>query len=228
MKSITSKLNPLVKIIDEYYSYKGIDFIPYNRLKDFAKETNNSFVGLGRILATHVRGEIPPHVKAEVDLNIFKSWEKVLAGDLHSYSNSQLNILYPGSPVTTSFHRNAVETGVIIIDTNTLVHEFIKLDLPQLIRKTIQVGDDMPATSPDHTIYEVEGDMSQLANLEDNELMDKKVVKRNTDDTTLILNPEMSIEQEISEYLEFILELPQDTIDDCLKEYRDCIKNSTI
>jgi hypothetical protein len=225
LANITYRLNPLVQIIDQYYKIENIDIIPYNKLKEFEKNTTASHSG--NILVTHVRGEIPPHVKAEVDLSIFDRWERVLAGDLHSYSNSQRNILYPGSPITTSFHRNPVECGVIIIDTKILDHKFHSLDLPQLIRKTIQVGEDMPPTSPDHTIYEVEGDMSQLASLEDNELMDKKVMKRSTD-TTLILNPEMTIEQEITEYLSFILELPDETIEDCLKEYHDCIKNSTV
>jgi DNA repair exonuclease SbcCD nuclease subunit len=226
LKSITSRINHLVRVIDEVETYKGIDFIPYNRLKQYEKDPS-FFQPSSNILVTHVRGEIPPHVKPEVNLDILDRWKVVLAGDLHSYDNCQRNILYPGSPITTSFHRSKVDTGVIILDTVTLDHRFTKLDLPQLIRKTIKVGEAMEPTSPDHTIYEIEGDMAELANLEDNVLMDKKVTKRNND-TALILSPEMTIEQEVQEYLSYILELPQDTVDKVLKTYHDHSKNFTL
>lgn len=224
LKGLTEKLNPKVKIIDDYFSFENVDIIPYNKLKEYNPRDIDMH---GDILITHVRGEIPPHVKPEVDLTIFDRWKVVLAGDLHSYDNCQRNILYPGSPVTTSFHRGMVDTGVIIFDTDTLDHRFVKLDLPQLIRKTIRAGEDMSPTFPHHTIYEIEGDMDELANVADHELMDKKVVKRSSD-TALILNPDMSIEQEITEYLAFILELPQETIDKVMKEYHDHITNANI
>ena len=57
--------------------------------------------------------------------------------------------------------------------------------------------------------------------------MDKKVAKRSVD-TTLILSPEMSIEQEVTEYLTFILELPQETVEKVLKTYHDNIKNNEV
>ena len=220
LKTITARLsNNLVEVIDDFHSFENIDVIPYNCLKQYHPADIDMH---GDILITHVRGDIPPHVKAEVDLSLFDRWKVVLAGDLHSYDNCQRNILYPGSPLTTSFHRNMVDTGVIMLDTDTLDHRFIKLDLPQLIRKTIQAGEEMVVTPPHHTIYEVEGDMDELAGIQDHDLMDKKVVKRSTD-TALILDPEMTVEQEIAEYLAFILELPQETIDKVMSEYHDCI-----
>ena len=171
-------------------------------------------------MCTHVRGEIPPHVKPEVDLDIFSRWTTVLAGDLHSYENSQRNILYPGSPVTTSFHRHVVDTGVILYDTNTNSHSWLKFELPQLIRKTVGVHDDKPATSYHHTIYEIEGDMAELAELENSDLIDKKVIKRATE-SALILDPEMTLSEEVSEYLTFILELPPETVERVLKEMQN-------
>jgi len=225
LKSITTRLNPLVRIVDDFYTYKGLDFIPYNKLKEFEKGTKYTFNN--RILVTHVRGEIPPHVKSEIDLSLFDKWQTVLAGDLHSYDNCQRNILYPGSPITTSFHRGNVDTGVIYFDTDTFTHRFIKLELPQLIRKTIQAGEPMLPTEFDHTIYEIEGDMAELANIEDTSLLDKKVTKR-SNDTALILNPEMSIEEEIMEYLSYILELPQETIEKVLSVYHDNIAKTNL
>jgi hypothetical protein len=215
LQFVSKSINLNVEIIDDYFSYKGIDFIPYCKLKDFEK--NKSFEPTGRVLVTHVRGEIPPHVKPEVDLDLFSKWEVVLAGDLHSYDNCQRNILYPGSPVTTSFHRSVVDTGVIIFDTDTLAHEWRKLQLPQLLKVTIKAGEEMPATDYHHTMYEVEGDLAELSNMEDNALLDKKIIKRSVD-TALILEKDMTLGAEVSEYLRYILQLNDEAIDKALVE----------
>jgi UDP-2,3-diacylglucosamine pyrophosphatase LpxH len=220
LKKATHRLNPLVRVVDDYDSSilaGDVDIIPYNKLKEFEKEPH---LVHGRICCTHVRGEIPPHVKPEVDLDLFSRWEVVLAGDLHSYENSQRNILYPGSPYTTSFHRHHVDTGAILLDVDTLEHEWLKFKLPQLIRKTVGVNDPKPPTDFDHTIYQVEGDMQELGELEDSDLIDRKVLKRDTD-SALILNPEMSLSEEIKEYLTYILELPEPTITAVLKEFQN-------
>jgi DNA repair exonuclease SbcCD nuclease subunit len=209
LKRSTQRLNKDVTVIDDFYTLDDMDFIPYNKLKDFEVAPH---INPGKICFTHVRGEIPPHVKPELDLELFNRWKVVLAGDLHSYENSQKNIIYPGSPVTTSFHRGNVATGVIILDTDSLEHEWRELQLPQLIRKTIKAGDDMPGTDYDHTIYEVEGDMSELGAMEDNTLIDKKIVRRETD-TALILDPSMTLAAELKEYLLYILQLPDNTVE---------------
>lgn len=219
LKRVTSLLNPLVTIIDDYYTHPTgeFDIIPYNRLKQYSPSTTefNS-----KVLFTHVRGDIPPHVKAEVPLELFDKWKVVLAGDLHSYENSQRNILYPGSPVTTSFHRNLVDTGVILFDTDTFEHTWLKLELPQLVRKTIKAGEDMPATPYHHTIYEVEGDMVELANIADSDLIDKKVSKRESD-TALMLDPNMTLQQELQEYLLYILLVNEDTVAQVLQIFNN-------
>jgi hypothetical protein len=222
LKRSTQRLNKLVTVIDDYHKIENMDFIPYNRLKDFKPENFT-----GEILFTHVRGEIPPHVKPEIDLDLLNQWTVVLAGDLHSYENSQRNILYPGSPCTTSFHRNIVDTGVIIFDSVTLKHEWVLLELPQLIRKTIKAGEEMLATEYHHTIYEIEGDMSELGALEDSSLIDKKIVKRETE-TALILDPTMTIAGELQEYLLYILQLPDQTVESILLILHDNMDKITI
>jgi hypothetical protein len=213
---MSSKRNVIV--IDDYYSDYGIEFVPYNKLKDF--ETSNPWPEGGRILCTHVRGEIPPHVTPEVNLDIFNAWNVVLAGDLHSYENCQRNILYPGSPVTTSFHRDVVDTGVILLDTETLEHKWLKLQVPQLIRKTVSASDPKPPTTYHHTIYQVEGDLQELGELEDSDLIDKKVIKRSSD-VQLMLENDMTLVEEVKEYLQYILALPQETIDKAILEVQN-------
>jgi hypothetical protein len=219
LKKSTHRLNPLVSVVDDYYENVGfgVDIIPYNKLKDFEK----SGCGLsGKILCTHVRGEIPPHVKPELDLSLFDRWNIVLAGDLHSYENSQRNILYPGSPYTTSFHRSRVDTGAILLDADSLEHQWLKFNLPQLIKRTIAADETPISTDFDHTVYEVQGDMQELGELADSELIASKVIKRDSD-SALMLDPEMSLDAEVREYLTYILELPEPTIDKVLKEMQN-------
>lgn len=215
----TRSINPNVNIIDISMSIHGIDFLPYNELKAFDKgECAEDWEY--KVLVTHVRGEIPPHVTPEIDLNKFDKWKTVLAGDLHSYENSQRNILYPGSPVTTSFHRQDTPTGYIIFDTKTHEHIWHRLDVPQLIRKTVKAGDPMPATDYDHTVYEVEGDITELGALADNDLISKKVVKRHVD-TALILDASMTPEEELKEFMLYILQLDENKVNKLLKVYSD-------
>lgn len=203
-----------ITIIDDFKTINGIDFIPYNKLKEPYPEFHSD------ILCTHVRGAIPPHVQPEINLKLFERWKLVLAGDLHSHSNSQLNIVYPGAPLTTSFHRNTVDTGVLMVDTETLTYDWIKLELPQLLRKTVEAGEEMPSDPYHHVIYEVTGDMSQLSGIVDNGNLDKKIVNKSSD-AALILNSSMSIEDELLEYLLYILELDEGYSKEVIKELID-------
>jgi hypothetical protein len=115
LKEVTNSLNPLVYVIDEAFEdERGFSILPYC---DLHKKSSIEMLNKSLPVFTHVRGEIPPHVTPEVDLDRFKRFPIVFAGDLHSHSNCQQNIVYPGSPMTTSFHRSKVATGVITIDT---------------------------------------------------------------------------------------------------------------
>ena len=62
----------------------------------------------------------------------------------------------------------------------------------------------MTPTEFDHTIYEVEGDIQDLAGVKNSDLLDKKVVKRKSE-ASLIIDKEMSIQEELVEYLTYIL-----------------------
>jgi len=226
LKKVTEQLNSLVTVIDETTvdDFSNYAILPYADLhrKNSIEDINSS------VLFTHVRGEIPPHVQPEVDLSRFDKFKVVFAGDLHAHSNTQRNIVYPGSPMTTSFHRNNVETGYLLIDNKDQFqwtwHTF---DLPQLIRKTVTDPTDMIQTEWDHTIYEIEGDVADLSNIKNIELLDKKVIKRKTE-ATLILGKEMTIEEELGEYLSYILELDEDKVKNILGVFSDYAKEVTM
>ena len=226
LKKVTEQLNSLVTVIDETIvdDFSNYAILPYADLhrKNSIEDINS------QILFTHVRGEIPPHVQPEVDLSRFDKFKVVFAGDLHAHSNTQRNIVYPGSPMTTSFHRNNVETGYLMIDDNDgfqwTWHTF---DLPQLIRKTVTDPSEMVQTEFDHTIYEIEGDVSDLSNIKNSELLDKKVIRRKTE-ATLILGQDMTMEEELAEYLSYILELDDSKVKNILGVFSDYAKEVTM
>lgn len=219
LKQVTSYINPLVHIIDSSYVDEDLGFgiLPYADLhrKDSIEKFNAS-----QPLFTHVRGEIPPHVKPEVDLDRFEDFPIVFTGDLHSHSNSQRNLVYPGSPMTTSFHRSVVKTGYMLIDELDWSWAWKEFELPQLLRKTVSDQSSMIASDYHHTIYEVEGDMQELAGVKNSDLLDKKVVKRKSE-ASLIIDKDMSIQDELVEYLTYILELPETAIPDIIGTYND-------
>lgn len=223
LKDITaSATESWASIIDDFYSDDLLDIIPYNKLKEYRPQDVDFH---NKILCTHVRGEIPPHVQPEVPLELFERWEVVLAGDLHSYENCQRNILYPGSPMTTSFHRNEATTGVIVIDSSDLSHKFIKLDLPQLIRKTVTSKDQMIKTDFHHTIYELEGDAADMSIKVDSELLDKKIIRKESK-SSLQLTADMSIKDELGVYLKEVMKLDDTKIIRIKSIYDDYIREA--
>lgn len=226
LKQVSRDINPFIHITD--FSYvdkdKGFNVLPYADLhrKGSIEAFDNSMP-----LFTHVRGEIPPHVKPEVDLDRFEDFPIVFAGDLHAHSNTQRNIVYPGSPMTTTFHRNIVETGYLLINELDWSWIWERFDLPQLLRKTVQDPKDMIPSTYNHTIYELEGDIQDLSKVKNSDLLDKKVVKRSTE-ATLLLHKDMSIEEELVEYFTYILELPSEKISSIIGTYNDYSQTATM
>lgn len=222
LKDTIKHINPLVRIVDMIEETEDYAIIPYNQLKLWA-EAPQDYDFHAPICFTHVRGEIPPHVTPEINLDLFNNFTCVFAGDLHSHSNSQRNIVYPGSPLTTSFHRSEVQTGCIIIDTDS-GWDWVDLGLPQLLKLTVTDPKDMVKTEFHHTIYELHGDMLNLSGVENQELLDKKVV-RVASEASLILTKDMTIEDELSEFLLYIVGLEESQVKKLLTIYHDHIKN---
>ena len=208
-------------IVDDYYEEDSFQIVPYTKLKEFEK---NPFYNKP-ICFSHFRAEIPPHVKPEVNLDIFDPFKVVFAGDLHSHTNSQRNIVYPGSPVTTSFHRDFVSTGVLLIDTTNITWDFIELELPQLIRKKVSDPAEMVPTDYHHTIYELECEVGSVK--VDNDLLDKKIVKK-ASTSTLSFSGEESLSEEVDIYLRNILKLDNAKREQVLKVLHDNIKEADL
>ena len=222
LKRATSDVNPLVEIVDETKEYEWGTILPY---ADLHKKGSIEKCSFNKPLYTHVRGEIPPHVTPEVDLDRFNDFPVVFAGDLHSHSNTQRNIVYPGSPMTTSFHRDIVKTGYLLINDDS-TWEWGEFTLPQLLRKTVDNENDMQPTMFHHTIYEIEGDVADLANVKNSELLDKKVVKRSSEATLNLKN--LTIEEELVEYMSAILNLTDDKVKQIMGVFNDYSKDAQL
>lgn len=208
LKGVSQDISSEVEIVTQTKEFYNFTILPYAdlHLKDSIEKCNKDLA-----LFTHVRGEIPPHVKPEVDLDRFNDFPIVFAGDLHNHNNSQRNIVYPGSPMTTSFHRNKVDTGFLTINPSDLTDwDWNKFELPQLIRKTVTAQEEMVKTPYDHTIYEIEGDLQKLSTVSNSDLLDKKIVKRNSEVSINLVDK--TIEEELYTYLEEVLEVRGDAL----------------
>lgn len=129
--------------------------------------------------------------------------------------------------MTTSFHRTEVKTGYILINPNGWTWIWEPFELPQLIRKTVADPNEMVPTEYHHTIYELEGDIQDLASVKNNELLDKKVVKRNSE-AALVISKEMSIQEELVEYLAYILELEDEKIQNIVGTFNDYAQKTSM
>jgi DNA repair exonuclease SbcCD nuclease subunit len=212
LQPMIPNMTSLCNGIGNYCNY--FDILPYtdlHKLKDMRGDHN--------ILVTHVRGEILPHVKPEVDLSLFEKWDIVFAGDLHAHSNSQRNIVYPGSPRTVTFHRNVVDLGVITFDTdNPKDYIWHKIEVPQLVRKTVSNPEEMVKTDFHHTIYELTGNVLDLAKIDkDSELLDKKIVQNEEPPSLDLTN--MTIEEELEKYLTEITKLSRPEVEEVMEVF---------
>lgn len=204
LSNAAANIHPSFSIVEQPRTISGIDFLPYKDLKITDPEGFKS----SNILVTHVRGEIPPHVHPEVDLAMFDSWDYVLAGDLHSHKNSQRNILYPGSPMNTSFSRNKPKGshGVIIMETDEPEkYEWVEMGLPYLLRKEVKVGEETEQEPPHYTVFEFSGSFEELATIQKSDGVEKRVHDVETE--TLLFQGAESYEEELDRYLKEIMKV---------------------
>ena len=85
----------------------------------------------------------------------------------------------------------------------------------------------MIPTDYHHTIYEIEGDMQELASVENSELLDKKVIKRSSE-ASLVIEKDMTMEEELVEYLKYILEISDSQIQKILGTYNDYAQKAQV
>jgi DNA repair exonuclease SbcCD nuclease subunit len=213
--------NPLVYIAtsNKRIELAGLSFMcfPYgsvqtNQLPEFNEND---------ILVTHIRGEVPPHISAEFDFELLRPWKLVLLGDLHfRHKYQDYNIYYPGSPLNTTFDRDASrEYGVDIVDINSLDEysvNFVDLQLPKLIRKTVKAGEPLVASDYNHVIYEVVGSIDQISKVERSDLLDKKLIEKPSSNATLDLKNKTLV-QELELYLQ---QLKISDVDAIINEFK--------
>lgn len=215
--SIITK-NERVVLDNKFNTPISIQFFPYGEM-----ELNNlPEYNIDDILVTHIRGEVPPHITEEYDFEKLRQWKLVLLGDLHfQHKYKDFPAYYSGSPLNVTFDRDSSrDYGVNIINFNNIndyTVEFVPLDLPKLIRKTIKNNEDMIKDSFHHIIYEVTGSVDELAKITNSDLLDKKIAITKSEESKLDLKNKTIIE-ELDAYLSHINVKNKETI---IKEFKD-------
>lgn len=196
--------NPLVEVIC-YVAQRSLEgahfqFFPYGEMQ----RDNLPAPIKNHILVTHIRGEVPPHITPEYDFEKLRPWKLVLCGDLHhNHQYKDFPLYYSGSPMNVSFDRDETrQYGVNLVEGSIDNYrvQFVPLDLPRLIRRTVESGEEMSASKRDHVVYEVVGSIDELARVENSELLDKKIAHRADQQSVLDLR-EMSLVEELEAYL---------------------------
>ena len=159
------------------------------------------------VLITHIRGEVKPHITAEYDFSKLAKWKLVLLGDLHfNHQYNNMPVFYPGSPMNVSFDRDETRKyGVDSIDFNSVDDysvKFIPLNLPKLIRRTVNAGEELVPGDYDHVIYEVVGKLDEMANISASPLLDKKIIKSKS--TSKLNFNNMTKVEKLEKWLEYI------------------------
>jgi DNA repair exonuclease SbcCD nuclease subunit len=200
--------NPLVHIFTENsrieIAGQGFCLFPYGSVQT---DKLPNYVE-GDILVTHIRGEVPPHITAEYDFEKLRPWKLVLLGDLHfRHRYKDYPVYYPGSPLNTTFDRDDKrEYGVDVITLRSIDDysvDFVDLDLPKLLRRTVSVGEPMVQDAYHHIIYEVTGSIDELAKVKKTDMLDKKMVEKPTTDATLDLKNK-TIYEELEIWLQHV------------------------
>ena len=176
---------------------------------------------------THVRGEIPPHVKPEIPLEWLKRFPVVFAGDLHSHTNCQQNIVYPGTPYGINFTRQKKKYGYLQICEETWEWEWKPLELPQLLRLSVENVDQIKKNqSNDHIVYELEGDVATLRNVKDSENLEKKIIR--SGESGNFLKTDSSIEEVLKDYLIHVQSIPANKAKDIVKTFNDNVAKAAV
>jgi len=90
--------------------------------------------------------------------------------------------------------------------------------VPQLIRKTVSNPDDMIRTEFNHTIYELTGNVLDLAKIDkDSELLDKKIIQNEQPASLDLTN--LTMEEELEKYLTEITNLSKPEVQEVLEVY---------
>lgn len=157
---------PNVKIVDELYSINNFNFIPYihdrEKLKSIINQLPNESILIGHLDILgfdYGNGFI---CEDGINKDDFKKFKKVISGHFHKPATLN-NIEYVGTPFSHSFGESNQEKHLLILHTETLDCEYIKLDFPRHITLNIKEGSEainIPFTDKDIIRVIIEGSES--------------------------------------------------------------------
>ena len=119
------------------------------------------------VLFTHIRCNVPPHIKEEYDVrSLSNAFDLVISGDIHQPYSPYDNVLYPGQPYSVRYNPE-VKHQYFILDTDTLEVERKELRLPTKIKVTLPINDLTKYPFKKDNLYKVKvrGTIEEIHNL---------------------------------------------------------------
>ena len=100
--------------------------------------------------------------------------------------------------------------------------EWVQLNLPELLRYKVSSPEDMIADEYNVVIYELEGDLEDLAKVKDSDLLDKKVANNVFSEAQLDLESG-DLTEEVKEYLIKIKQVPDAKVSELLSVLKEVL-----
>lgn len=103
--------------IDRPTTIGDIQYLPWTHLEEFTSRLRTSKYK-GKLLLTHARCTIEPHIVEETDMELLSSrYDKVVLGDIHMPHSPYPNVFYTSEPSQHHYKTyNKNSTGYILID----------------------------------------------------------------------------------------------------------------
>ncbi len=139
-----------------------------NKLDKLKNLKSGSLSSKVNILMTHVRCDIPPHVKEELPLKpLSNMFDYIIAGDIHSLYRPFDNFYYTNQPYSTTYVKDKAHHIIrLSVDKKDVKIQHIPISFPNKILKVPVLCEVPPLNSKDLFKIRITGTLKELLSFE--------------------------------------------------------------
>ncbi len=175
----------------------------WSKLKKLDNLIDGGLSSLPRVLFTHVRCTIPPHIKEEAPLKkVSEAFNLVIAGDIHITGHKPFdNFYYTGQPYSTHYKAKGLQSVVeVSFDRRGVACKPIYTTFPNKVMYNITADIVPKVNDTDLYKFKVTGSITELAELPDinNVVYEKTVADLNMDKIEdLVISGKIDIKSDV-------------------------------